>query len=741
MIIELFGPPGAGKTVFAQTLADWLRRQDYATKVVFSQNSGRRSKSVDLGIFMFVYRVTFAIFTTAKLFIYTADFIKYLSISSSMLKAIQPRRFIWRARIWQKIINLSHRWDQARQSGEITIFDQGYVQTVASLAIFHGCVDNIAIARALKIAPSSDFILRVVLPRAAVETRLRERMTHAAPAERILEADFDASMRAFGVFQNINDILVATDRKTISVDTLDAQSLSRSVELVGRKIVSKIAQDQVVPMYRHQVAHAPQPLLVDTAYLDGGGDTITIQKTMKPSVETDAVALGKEEINRSLGYATVFALMIYVAGAGLTSLAQLLIARIVGSTSYGIYSYVLSTTSVLAYLATLGFNVSLLRFVSAYRAQERLDLAHGVIRFAFQRSLAVATLFGLAGAAYIFLSSSSHNRELETSQLLGMAAVPLVTTSALGAALIRAFGGGASALLPERIVRDGLLLTLLGIAALSGSWVLDAPLVMQAVLTSSAVTVGFVFVLLARFKPQGLLQAEPADASKDWWSAVPPIMLMAGLDVFINRAGVMVLGWTGHIRDAGIFALGLNVALLVGLSLVAVSTMFSPTAATLYARNDRRGLQELFSRAALLSSGAAIAMAIPLLLIVRPLLSWFGEDFGTGAPIARVLMLGYVFVALCGPQLNLLTMTGNEWAAAVTMILGAAFGVVGCAIGVEIYGPLGAAIGLALALVVWNVAMAIYIRKRLKITPGLIYAITSFNSHPVESTQRTWFLR
>ncbi|TGQ03406.1 exopolysaccharide biosynthesis protein, partial [Mesorhizobium sp. M00.F.Ca.ET.217.01.1.1] len=95
--------------------------------------------------------------------------------------------------------------------------------------------------------------------------------------------------------------------------------------------------------------------------------------------------------------------------------------------------------------------------------------------------------------------------------------------------------------------------------------------------------------------------------------------------------------WTGHIRDAGIFALGLNVALLVGLSLVAVSTMFSPTAATLYARNDRRGLQELFSRAALLSSGAAIAMAIPLLLIVRPLLSWFGEDFGTGAPIARVL--------------------------------------------------------------------------------------------------------
>lgn len=692
---------------------------------------------MDLGIFMFLFRVVSAVLSTLRLFIYTSDLIKYLSISSSMLKAIPPQKLIWRARIWQKIVNLSHRWDQARQSREITIFDQGYVQAVASLAAFHGCVDNVAIARALKITPAADFTCRLVLPRSTVETRLRERMMLQAPAERILEADFDASMRAFGVFQHIDDILGASDRKTISVETLDEQSLAESVQRVSGRIISRIARDRAAPTYGDA---GRQPMMADTAYLDDGGDTVTI-RTIASVGEADAATLGREEINRSLGYTTVFALMIYVTGAGLTSLAQLLIARIIGSTSYGIYSYVLSTTSVLAYLATLGFNVSLLRFVSAYRAQGRLDLAHGVIRFAVQRSLAVATLFGAAGAIYICLSSASSNRELEISQLLGMAAVPLVTASALGAALIRAFGGGVSALLPERIVRDGLLLTLLGAAALSGSWTLNAPLVMQAVLTSSGVTVGMAFLLATRFQPPGLRQAEPADASKDWWSAVPPIMLMAGLDVFINRAGVMVLGWTGHIRDAGIFALGLNVALLVGLALVAVSTMFSPAAATLYARDDRKALQDLFSRASLLSAAAAIAMAIPLLVIARPLLSWFGDDFGMGAPIARVLMLGYVFVALCGPQLNLLTMTGNEWAAAVTMIVGASVGVIGCVAGIEIYGPLGAAIGLALALVVWNVAMAIYIRRRLKIMPGLIHALMSFKGRTLASHQRHWFLR
>ncbi len=48
------------------------------------------------------------------------------------------------------------------------------------------------------------------------------------------------------------------------------------------------------------------------------------------------------DVGRRLTHASVFALSIYIAGAGLTSIGQLLIARMVGSTSYGIYAYVLA---------------------------------------------------------------------------------------------------------------------------------------------------------------------------------------------------------------------------------------------------------------------------------------------------------------------------------------------------------------------------------------------------------------
>src|SRR5262249_31762735 len=156
--------------------------------------------------------------------------------------------------------------------------------------------------------------------------------------------------------------------------------------------------------------------------------------------------------------------------------------------------------------------------------------------------------------------------ELQATMLLGMAAVPLITAYALGATLVRAFGGVVSALLPERIARDGVLLALLSGATLWGGGTPNAPLAMMAVGARSAVTVGLVLVTAARLWPAGLRDVQATYAVREWWSAVPPIMLITGLDVFISRTGVVLLGWTGQIREAGIFALALNVALLVSLS-------------------------------------------------------------------------------------------------------------------------------------------------------------------------------
>ena len=112
------------------------------------------------------------------------------------------------------------------------------------------------------------------------------------------------------------------------------------------------------------------------------------------------------------------------------------------------------------------------------------------------------------------------------------------------------------------------------------------------------------------------------------------------------------------------------------------------------------------------------------------------KDFAAGAPIARILIMGYLFSASCGPQLNLLTMTGHEWAAATAMVSGAVTNVAACMVGIALDGSTGAAVGFTLALVVWNMAMAIYIRKRLNIVPGLIFAASAIGAGQLTARRR-----
>jgi O-antigen/teichoic acid export membrane protein len=695
MIIEFLGPPGSGKTTFAHELARRLQARGYKTKVMLSYEQGAAKYSFDrLGVLFFISRILSAVFATAGIVMMSWRRRKQLDVANSLVALLPPSSKLWRARLWQYILQLGWRWERAKSSPDITIFDQGYMQAVGSLAMFHGSADAATLTAALNLLPESDLSVRITVPLEVVEQRLRARIKNESPAERYFEAEVSTNLTAVAIFDRISSLLARTGRKMVSVETQDQKSTKSGMRRVEAAVLDKLAASRI------QVADL-EPIAVASP-------------SHKPNAHSQTA--------RRLAQGSVFALAIYIGGAGLTSLAQLLIARLIGPVSYGIYSYSLAWVTMTAYLAALGFNVSLMRFIPAYRAKGRFDLARGVIGFAVKWSLSAAVLAAVIGAILIMHPSHEMLPELRTSLIVGMVTIPFVTAYALGATVLRAFEKVVSALLPERILRDGLLLALVALAAIWGGRTLDAALVMQIVLASSIVTMALVLFLGWRAWPAEL-STKAALSTQEWWSTVPPIMLIVGLDVILTRTGVMVLGWVGDVRHAGIFALALNIALLVGLARIAVSTMFSPNAASLYERGDTLGLQQLYSRSTLLCFAGALAVAVPLMVIIDPLLAWFGEDFSTGAPIARILILGYVATAFCGPQQNLLMMTGNEWTAARSMLVAVAANIVACAIGISMYGMTGAALGVAFAQVVWNIAMAIYIRNRLNIVPGIFHAV------------------
>lgn len=436
----------------------------------------------------------------------------------------------------------------------------------------------------------------------------------------------------------------------------------------------------------------------------------------------------KTGASRPMTASSFGALMVYGTGAALSYFSQLAVARTIGASSFGIYAYVFAWVTMLGYLSTLGFHVSLLRFIPTYRATERWSLARGVIEYSQRGAALVGLLVVLTGVLIVIARDPAMRSELALTFIIGLITVPIISQHLISASLVRSFGGIVQALAPERVVRDSVLLTVVLLAAWSGLFVTDAKMAMIAALISALATLTVLRIFLKPLRPKEIQSQAPENAAKEWLQPTMPIMFIVLADSLISRSGVIVLGMSGNTLDAGIFAVALSMSLLTALPRMAVAAAFAPNVSHLNAIKDQAGLQTLARQASILSLIGALTIAIPLLLLNDLLLALFGPSFVDGAPIVVVLVIGQVFAAACGPQQHIITMTGNERSAAIIMSFCALANLAACVFVINAYGTFGVAVAMTVMLIIWNIAMGFYIQRRLKIVPGLMSAFTSMRN-------------
>jgi O-antigen/teichoic acid export membrane protein len=425
-------------------------------------------------------------------------------------------------------------------------------------------------------------------------------------------------------------------------------------------------------------------------------------------------------LGRRLARSSIIAFGIHVAGAGVTYCAQMALARVIGAVSYGIYAYVLAWVTILAYLAALGFDVSLLRLVPVYRAQKAWALLRGVIHYAEWRATYAGFAVVLIGGSIVAIWQQDRSPELSQTFLTGFVLVPVWALLWIRSSVVRALGGVASALAPDRLVRDGLLLVFISLASLTGLRTIDATFAMLATLVGSAVGLGLVSLAANRRRPAIIRNIKPAYAAPTWRRVALPLVLLGIGESVLNRTGVLLLGWTHHTTDAGIYALAFNITFLLALPRTAVNAMFAPLISDLFIRNDRIALQRLITRTSCWTFLGAAGMALPLAVFADRLLGWFGPEFVAGVSAMRILLVGQIIAGAAGSQLYLMTMTGHERAAAVLLILSTLAGAVGSLVLINLIGLAGAAIAATAAVVVWNAAMALFIRYSLRLLPGVL---------------------
>ena len=412
------------------------------------------------------------------------------------------------------------------------------------------------------------------------------------------------------------------------------------------------------------------------------------------------------------GRSAANALMIRVSSAVLAYVTQVVLARWMGRSEFGIYVYVWTWTMVLGDLAHFGLGYSAQRFIPEYIRNGRSDLLRGFLRSA-QWFVALAAT---AVAAFGVLGLWTFRAEVDPAELLPLylacATLPFYALSDLSDGIARTYNWVNLALLPLYILRPVLIVLLAVMAPLAG-FAADGASGMGAALVATWATAIVQLFLLHR-RLAGAVEPGPFRYDPKGWASVSfPIFLVFGFYTLFTYTDVIVLQLLRPSAEvATYFAAVKTLAPLafINFSVVAAVAHRFADHHVSGALDEQRRLLAQSIRATFWLSAAAVAVLLPFGWLMLRL---FGPGFEEGYPLLFVLAFGLIARAAVGPAERLLNMAGEQ--RRCTMIYATTFATnLGtCFLLIPHLGMYGAAIAVSLGQTVEAMLLYLAVRQRL----------------------------
>jgi hypothetical protein len=242
LVIELFGPAASGKTTFARALEAALNVRGVPVRLIGSSRPAEKSSRQPGGGMQAGSMLRAPLARASKLFTALGAMAPGVAIDplvGRLMEALPPISWVKSIRVRRYLRNLCGSWNAALASDRVAIFDQGFMNSLCSLALFSGAVDRRVISRGLSLVPVPDLLIRVETPRDVLRARLEERLHRQGAFERLFESGIETSLRQIELSAILDDLLAERGRHSTRVSWHGRDGLAAAVEAIADGIVSR----------------------------------------------------------------------------------------------------------------------------------------------------------------------------------------------------------------------------------------------------------------------------------------------------------------------------------------------------------------------------------------------------------------------------------------------------------------------------------------------------------------------
>jgi O-antigen/teichoic acid export membrane protein len=389
-----------------------------------------------------------------------------------------------------------------------------------------------------------------------------------------------------------------------------------------------------------------------------------------------------------------------VTGRVVQAFGQILLARLLGPDTYGLYALALTGLGLAALVAPLGLDRAVIRFA---RIDPRGSATLG--RGFFLRAIAIASLIGLTLAVVVALVAPAaaeglfHDARVVWVLRWIAPAFALVAGLRVATAATRVSFRMSYTVLTEDLVVPAVSLALAVLMIVAG---LGLRGVLAAASIAHALALALAIVFVWRLFP--VRQAESAPAKirlLDLLAFSIPASAAVTLNALITMVDRLAIGSFGNAADLGIYQAAAQVSIWFALVMATFSTVLAPLISTLHQAGDRERLAESYRVATKWGTYLCVPMALLAILVPGRMMEvLFGADYGAGRAALLVLALGQFINVATGAVGPMLIMTGHPRRWAIHNLAALAIAVLLNLLLTPRLGVLGAALSTSSALVV-----------------------------------------